>query len=163
MIIFMVAVFQCYIHAEKRAPVSQQDYAYIRACITDTPIAIIIITMSQISSKDLAAKVGLRADALTKPCESCLFPSVANFINPWRVIFSSLLNEVDLSDIDTENHSEQEKRIAALRKWKARNGNGATYEVLVKTVLDSGEKGQAECMCQYLADQLSHSRQGEYI
>ena len=70
-------------------------------------------------------------------------------------MFESLLSQIDLDDIDKENYSEEEKRISALRKWKARNGHGATYEVLVDTLLSKGKMDQAECVCHLLIRQLS--------
>ena len=109
--------------------------------------------MSRDQALSIAAKVGLGAEELSKPCEDCLFPLLANFVHPWRLVFSSLLNEVDLDDIDQENQSrsEQEKRAAALRKWKARKGHGATYGVLLGAILDGGKVDQAELLCQLLA------------
>ena len=111
----------------------------------------------------IAAKVGLGADELSKPCEDCLFPLLANHVHSWRLVFSSLLSDIDLDDVDKKNQSEQEKRVAALRKWKTRNGHGATYGILVKAILNSGRMDQAELLCQLLAIQpdlsgCSHGR-----
>ena len=113
--------------------------------------------MAQVCAKHLATDIGLAVYELSKPCESSLFHSLANFFLKWRVIFSSLLSEIDLSDVDRENHDEEEKRIAALRKWKARDGDKATYEVLVDKLLESGERGQAELLCKLLIKRLSVS------
>ena len=115
--------------------------------------------MAQISAKDLATNLGLTADELLKPCDSKIIPSLADCFSQQRVIFSSLLSEIDLGDVDRENRTEEEKRIAALRKWKGRNGDGATYEVLVNALLKQGEKGQAESLCKLLANLLSNGRQ----
>ena len=67
--------------------------------------------VSKISPKDIATESGLDGSELTKPCKECFFPKLAQFVHPWREIFSSLLGEVDLSDVDSENRdrSEQEK------------------------------------------------------
>lgn len=112
-----------------------------------------------VSPQDIANKVGLGAKELSKPCEESLFPLLADFVHPWRLVFASLLNVIDLDDVESENtgHSEQEKRIAALHRWKTRNGNRATYELLLKAVLNSGKVDCAESMCQMLLDE-----QGEY-
>ena len=116
-------------------------------------------------SLSIAAKVGLGAEELSKPCDDRLFPLLANFVHPWRLVFSSLLSEVDLDDIDQEkqSRSEQEKRVAALRKWKARKGHEATYDSLVKAVLDHGKVDQAEMLCQLLALQPQPSEQGGWV
>ena len=100
----------------------------------------------------IAKKIGLGSEELNTPCKDSFFPFLASIIHPWREVFASLLTEVDLDDIDLENsgRSEQEKRIAALRKWKARNGQGATYEVLVRALLNIGKVDQAETLCSQL-------------
>ena len=114
--------------------------------------------MAQVSAKDLAADLGLAADELSKPCDSNIIPSLADCFIEWRVIFASLLSELDLRDIYRENGTEEERRIAALRKWKARKGDEATYKVLVDALLNKGEKGQAESLCKFLADHLSKKK-----
>ena len=111
------------------------------------------MALSRDRTLSIAAKVGLGTEELSKPCEDCLFPLLANFVHPWRLVFSSLLNEVDLDDVDQENQSrsEQEKRAAALRKWKARKGREATYGILLTAILDGGKVDQAELLCRLLA------------
>ena len=98
-----------------------------------------------------------------RPCDDRLFASLANFVHPWRLVFSSLLSEMDLDDIDEENQSrsEQEKRVAALRKWKAREGRKATYAVLLGAILDSGKVDQAEMLCEQVAIALQSAQNGE--
>ena len=71
------------------------------------------------------------------------------------MIFESLLSEIDLGDINRDKPTEEEKRIAALRKWKARKGYEATYEILVCVLLSKGERYQAESLCKILAGHLS--------
>ena len=108
--------------------------------------------MARISAEEVANGVGLAADELSKPCDGSIIPSLANCFSQWRVIFGSLLSELDLGDIDRNSTAtEEEKRIAALRKWKARNGCGATYKVLVDALLNSGERSRAESLCKILA------------
>ena len=108
----------------------------------------------------VANAVGLAPDELSKPCDYNIIPSIADCFSEWRVIFVSLLSNVDFGDVDRENHKEREKRIAALRKWKDNNGSGATYRVLVSALLDNGEKDQAELLCRILQDQLRQSQSG---
>jgi hypothetical protein len=115
---------------------------------------------AQISAEEVANGVDLAADELSKPCDNSIIPSLADCFSQWRVIFGSLLSELDLGDVDRDNTTQEEKRIAALRKWKARNGGGATYKILVNALLNRGEKCDAESLCTILADHLSTQRNG---
>ena len=104
--------------------------------------------------------VGLAADhdELSKFCDSSIIPSLADCFREWRVIFGSLLSELDLGDVDRENTTEEEKRIAALRKWRDRKGREATYKILVDALLNRGERHQAESLCKTLANHLSDKK-----
>ena len=110
----------------------------------------ITVMSSTISPQEIAARVGLDAKELEWPCEEGLFPSIANFVHPWRLVFADQLAPVDLDDVDLECHSEQEKRLGCLRKWKARRGAGATVGVVIESVLKSGSVDNAESMCRCL-------------
>lgn len=105
------------------------------------------------SVEDFATTFGLGADELKKPYDDRLLPLLADYIHPWRLVFESLLNQVDLDDIKKENDTEEERRTSALRKWKERSGHKATYEALIKILLGRGRTNQAESICQLLACQ----------
>ena len=64
--------------------------------------------MAQISAQDVANEVGLAADELSKPCDSSIIPSLADCFSQWKVIFGSLLSDLDLNDVDRENTTEEE-------------------------------------------------------
>ena len=118
--------------------------------------------MARESAEEVANGVGLAASELSKPCDNNIITSLADCFSQWRVIFGSLLIELDLNDIDKENTREEEKRIAALRKWKTRNGSKATYKVLVDALLNRGERDQAEILCcKILADHSMSNKTGK--
>ena len=119
--------------------------------------------MAQISAKEVVAVIGLAADELSKPCDGSIIPSLADCFREWRVIFGSLLSELDLGDVDRENTTEEEKRIAALRKWRERKGHEATYKILVDALLNRGERYQAESLCKTLANQYLSNKNGMLI
>ena len=112
------------------------------------------------AQKEVVNVVGLAADhdELSKSCDSSIIPSLADCFREWRVIFGSLLSELDLGDVDRENTTEEEKRIAALRKWRDRKGHEATYKILVDALLNRGERYQAESLCKTLANHLSDKK-----
>ena len=109
---------------------------------------------SKSSPKDIATRVGLDANELDKPCEESLLSSLANFVHPWRLILSCHLDQIDLDDVESENRgrSEQEKRLACLRKWKVRCGARATCGVIVNALLKNGNLEGAEGMCRHLQE-----------
>ena len=112
------------------------------------------------SFEDLAATFGLSADKLRRPYDDRLLPLLADFIHPWRLVFESLLSQIDLDDIKKESDTEEERRTAALRKWKERNGSEATYEVLIRLLLSRGKTNQAESICQLIACQSNQCEGG---
>ena len=116
------------------------------------------------SSRDIAARVGLDAKELDKPCEESLLPSLANFVHPWRLIFSYHLAQIDLDDVETENsgRSEQEKRLACLRKWKVRCGARATCGVIVNALLKNRDVEGAEGMCRHLQEITGIKQEGRF-
>ena len=109
-----------------------------------------------------AARVGLDTKELDKPCEKSLLPSLGNFVHPWRLIFSYQLAQIDLDDVESENsgRSEQEKRLACLRKWKVRCGARATRGVIVNALLKNGDVEGAESMCRHLQEITGIKQEG---
>ena len=118
--------------------------------------------MAKVSAEEVANIVGLAADELSKPCNNSIITSLADCFSQWRVI--SLLSELDINDIDRNKPTEEEKRIAALRKWRDMNGSEATYKVLVDALLSSGERYQAENLCRkILADHSMSNKNGKLL
>ena len=110
--------------------------------------------MSSVASSalEIAGRVGLQPATLDTPVKESGFLSLASFVDPWRLVFFELLAATDISDVDAENvgRSEQEKRVACLRKWKSRYGAEATYRVLVQSALKCGHVDNAEGICRQL-------------
>ena len=104
------------------------------------------------SISDVAMDVGLRPEKLDEPFSEAMFVSLAGSLDPWRLIFCNLLTDVELNDVEEENHTGQERRVACLRKWKAKNGVRATYRVLIQAAVDNERVSQAEEMCRRLAE-----------
>lgn len=107
---------------------------------------------SSVSPRDVAERVGLDANYLEKPCQDCCLPLIAPFVHPWRLVFSHLLTEVELDDVDSENAGQPEelKRLGCLRKWKNKNGAEATCKVVVQAAISTGRVDNAEAICRQL-------------
>ena len=104
-----------------------------------------------ISPQDVAARIGLDPKELDKSCEEKYLPSLAVFVHPHRLVFSHLLSPVDIDDAEQcVGPSGEEKRLGCLRKWKARHGSEATFNVIVQAVLLSGYVDNAEAICRQL-------------
>ena len=107
---------------------------------------------STISPRDVAERVGLDANDLDKPCQESFLPLISPFVHPWRLVFSHLLTEVELDDVDSENAGQPEelKRLSCLRKWKSRNGAEATFKIIVEAAISSDRVDSAEAICRQL-------------
>ena len=63
---------------------------------------------------------------------------------PWKKVGAFLkLPPECLSDIEVEERTEQERRVATLRSWMETFGNEATYGVLMRALLRCHLKEQA--------------------
>ena len=107
---------------------------------------------STISPRDVAERVGLDANDLDKPCHDSSLPLIALFVHPWRLVFSHLLTEVELDDVDSENAGQPEelKRLGCLRKWRSKKGAEATFKGIVQAAISSGRVDNAEAICRQL-------------
>ena len=58
-----------------------------------------------------------------------------------------LLIDLEGPYVKEDNTTGMNRRMAALRKWRDKNGCEATYKVLVDALLSSSERYQAENLC----------------
>ena len=119
----------------------------------------VVINMSSAASSalEIAGRVGLLPETLDTPVKESAFLSIASFVDPWRLVFFEMLTPTDITDVDAENRSEQEKRVACLRKWKSMRGAEATYRVIIQSVVKCGHVDKAEAICrQLLQDSQQH-------
>lgn len=105
--------------------------------------------MAEPGPERIAVQFGLDLTEIGRQFQDAHLPHVRDLIHPWRDTFCYLLSPVDLDDIDTENNgrSEQEKRLACLRKWKTKHGAKATYYALIDALLQAKNVDGAEKLC----------------
>ena len=97
--------------------------------------------------REIATGVGLSDPdtVLKRVCEEDLLPYLAGYLHRWREVAPFLgLGEVDVHDIEKDYGSESERRVGALRRWKAGIGQRATYGELIKGLLAIGRVDYAE-------------------
>ena len=108
--------------------------------------------MAEITLDDLLKETKIYPEKLDK----CIsdhhhLHEIALFLTSWRTVASHLkLNESDLDAIEREGEDEQEKRLKALQKWKAKFGFKATYKKLVEVLLSLAKADVAEKVCRLL-------------
>ena len=109
--------------------------------------------MNSSSVSEIATRVGLtdHDTLLERACEDDRLQIVAKEFYPWREAAPYLrLSEIDIDDIERDHGSESERRLGALRKWKASNGQRATYGAFIKALLAVGRVDNAENICKFL-------------
>ena len=127
----------------------------INFCPIDAPPPFIrcdcSIKMSSISPDEVAAPLGVDSKELDKPCTETSFSSITDLVHPWRLVFADLLCQTDLDDVDRDSHSQPEKRLGCLRKWRSRCGDGATFRAIIAAVLSTGNVENAQALCRIIA------------
>ena len=103
-----------------------------------------------LKAEDIARRVDVDPRLREGSCEETVLPPLAAFVHPWREVFGFLLAPLDLDDVNAECHSEQEKRLSSLRKWKERHGTEATYAELINALLKNGSVDKAEALCRHI-------------
>eukprot|EP00731_Ephydatia_muelleri_P023074 Em0015g657a len=92
---------------------------------------------------------------MDKTCsEKCLL-KIALLQFDWKLLGRRLLNtEQDVKDIDHDEKEEQDKREKVLLKWNEQQGSGATYQKLIDTLKEVGNKDTAERVEQLAVDEM---------
>lgn len=110
------------------------------------------------SLQHILARVGLREEELNQPCEEEHYRSfISNLFQPWQELYSDLLSSAELEDARKSSNSEEERSLLCMQKWKAKRGNEASYDAIVRSLLRIGAIENAEAICRQL---LLISKQG---
>ena len=66
----------------------------------------------------------------------------------WQLIgFHLELTDSDISAVDGDNRTVDEKRVGVLRRWKEKFAFHATYRILIKSLLACGRTSDAVNAC----------------
>ena len=100
----------------------------------------------------LLQSYGLTERMLKKKCSEDHMYKIEKFIS-WREVGRHLPNisRHDLRGIDHSGHDDEDKRYRLLDKWEEKNGDDATYDVMITAMLKAEKKDQATEVCKLLA------------
>ena len=109
------------------------------------------------SVEDVTAKAGIGLDILSRECSQDVLLKLTNFCSVWKLIGQHLgLTEFDITAVDADNTTVDEKRVAVLRKWKDKFAFKATYRVLIEALLAAGKTQDAVEACKVIGAASSH-------
>ena len=100
----------------------------------------------------LIRKYKLTEYMLLQKCSQDHMLEIMGFIS-WRDVGPRLPGvdrKVDLSDIQKDGHDESDKRRRLVSLWEERNGDTATYDVMLTAMVLAGKVDEATRVCQLL-------------
>ena len=98
---------------------------------------------------DVATQAGIKSlDILNQECCQEVLLSLAKHCVGWQLIgFHLKLTDSDITAVDGDNRTVDEKRAGMLRRWKEQFAFKATYLVLIKAMLACGRTSDAVNAC----------------
>ena len=86
--------------------------------------------------------------SLQKKCSINHIIEMGKFFS-WKEVGDYLprIERTDVDDIDCDGANQKDKRRRLLDLWEKRNGDGATYDVVITAMLEAGEKAEATRVC----------------
>lgn len=110
--------------------------------------------MAKITIDELVAQAGIEEITLDQQCHDDDFLSLYEFCDPWELIGQHLkLTRSQISAVDGDNKTTDQKRLGLLQKWKDVFAHKATYRVLASALIACGKAEQALEVCKTLAQE----------
>ena len=93
--------------------------------------------------KELMQRYNFTEQFLQTKCSKFCITEIGKFIS-WDEVGRYLprIERIDLSDIDRDGRHQQNKRQLLLDLWKDRNGDGATYDIMITAMLKARKKAR---------------------
>ena len=106
--------------------------------------------MAQYTVDELADQAGARD--LDRECTNEDFLDLHKFFDPWELIGQHLkLAQSQISAVDGDYKTTDQKRLGLLQKWKEIFAHKATYRAVIAALLACGKAEQALEVCKILA------------
>ena len=99
--------------------------------------------------QDVAAQAGVKKlDILNQECSQQILLCLAKHCVEWQLIGYRLeLSDSDITAVDGDSRTVDEKRVGMLKRWKEQFAFKATYLVLIRALLACGRTSDAVNAC----------------
>ena len=113
-------------------------------------------TPEKMTTRELATKCNISLRNLEQECSDNDILALAEFCDPWEFVGSHLkLTEAQISAIQSDNKTTEERRLASLRKWKETQSYRATFKAYVDALIECKFVEKARKVCEYRAKQVN--------
>ena len=103
-----------------------------------------------ITIEDVANRAGVSLDTLSDECSQTALLDLAKYCDKWKLIGQHLgLTEAEISEVDGDSPTAQEKRVGMLMKWKETSLR-TSYRVLIEALLSQGMTQTAVEACKVI-------------
>ena len=104
---------------------------------------------ADLTLQDVAAQAGVKKlDILNQECSQQILLCLAKHCVEWQLIGYQLeLSDSDITAVDGDSRTVDEKRVGMLKRWKEQFAFKATYLVLIRALLACGRTSDAISAC----------------
>ena len=104
---------------------------------------------AELTLQDVATQVGLKTlDVLDQECSQQVLLRLAKHCVDWQLTgFHLELTDGEITAVDGDYRSVDEKRIGMVRRWKEKFAFKATYRVFIEALLSCGRASDAVYAC----------------
>ena len=104
-----------------------------------------------ITIEDVANQAGISLDSLSEECSQTVLLDLAKYCVDWHLVGKRLgLSDADITAVNSDNSTEDKKRVGVLEKWKDRCAFRATYRVFIEALLSQGMTQTAVEACKVI-------------
>ena len=113
------------------------------------------VHMATVTLQELLDKAEFGAEHLKRQCsEKNLLEFATHYCDQWQMIGHHLkLTRNEITAINNDFMTTEEKRVRTLMKWKEKFGHKATYKVLIEALLSNKQVDTAERIIERLKQQ----------
>lgn len=119
-----------------------------------TIFQLVTLGPATVTLQEVADHIQISMESLKQKCtsEPKVLQRLAECCYPMNIVGLQLgLKGVEISDIQQDSITAEEKRLAMLQKWKSKFAYRATYQVLIEALLACKKNEQATEACRIIA------------